>query len=63
MPEKIESTEAELSNLHQRMSQADYFKSAPDELASDQKRLRELENSLEQCYRRYEELDQRSASA
>jgi ATP-binding cassette subfamily F protein uup len=63
LPERIESTEAELAHLHQQMSQADYFKSASDKLAGDQKRLKELENSLEQCYRRYEELDQRAASA
>jgi ABC transport system ATP-binding/permease protein len=60
LPKKIEAIESELAVLHERMSHGDYFKSAPAELASDQRRLQELEASLEESYTRYEELGLRS---
>ncbi|MFN6162068.1 MAG: ATP-binding cassette domain-containing protein, partial [Planctomycetota bacterium] len=61
LPTRIETIESELAGLHERMSHGDYFKSTPTDLASDQRRLQELEASLEQAYARYEELELRAS--
>jgi ATP-binding cassette subfamily F protein uup len=62
LPAKIETIESELAGFHERLSQPDYFKSPPAELAKDQRRLQELERALELAYARYEELELRSLS-
>jgi ATP-binding cassette subfamily F protein uup len=56
LPSRIEGIELEMADLHERMAQPEYFKSSTISLASDQRRLHELEASLEAAYSRYEEL-------
>lgn len=57
LPGTIEELETELDGLQTRMSQSDYFKTAPDAMAADQKRLEQLEAQLETTLERWEELE------
>jgi len=57
LPERIEKIEAEISVLHDAMSDAEYFKQGGERLAADAARLEELEQSLANAYQRWEELE------
>ncbi len=59
LPSRIESMEAEQASLHERMTEADYFKRPPAELTADQQRLTQLDEELHQAYARWEELSER----
>jgi ATP-binding cassette subfamily F protein uup len=57
LPEKIEQLELAQQLLHDEMAKADYYKRDKEEIASDQKKLAEIDNKLEQAYQRWEDLD------
>jgi ATP-binding cassette subfamily F protein uup len=57
LPERIEKIEAEISALHDAMSDPDYFKQGGAGIAADAARLKELEGSLDTGYARWEELE------
>lgn len=58
LPAQIEKFEAEQAAIHEMMSDPDYFKKSPAELASTQEKLTKLEQKLEQAYARWEELSE-----
>lgn len=58
LPKKIESLELELSQLHAKMSDAAYYKSAPAIQVADRARETELEELLSASYIRWEELEE-----
>jgi ATP-binding cassette subfamily F protein uup len=60
LPERIESLETELTAIHNRMSDPDYFRRPPAEQSADQKRACEIEEQVEVCLHRWEELSERS---
>jgi ATP-binding cassette subfamily F protein uup len=60
LPEKIEKLEAEIASRHQAMAEPDYYRRSSDEIAADGRQLADLEATLAQDYRRWEELEQRS---
>ncbi|MBW3599446.1 MAG: ATP-binding cassette domain-containing protein [Planctomycetes bacterium] len=61
LPEKIESLEAEIASLHDRMAQADYYQQPAWQIAADKEHLLELEGQLAAAYHRWEELDGRAS--
>jgi ATP-binding cassette subfamily F protein uup len=59
LPSKIESLEAQQSELHERMSESEYFKRPASELAADAKRMELFEKQLLEAYARLESLEGR----
>ena len=57
LPRKLEKLEAEQSGLHDRMMAADYYKTAPEQIARDREMTDELIKQINACYDRWEELE------
>ena len=60
LPKKIEQLEQAQQDLHDSMADPDYFKRDKDEIASDQKKLVEIDAELEHAYQRWEELEEQT---
>jgi ATP-binding cassette subfamily F protein uup len=58
LPAKIESIDAERVELHEIMSNVEFYKQPPSEISAKQSRLKELDQQLSEAYRRWEELEQ-----
>jgi ATP-binding cassette subfamily F protein uup len=58
LPAKIESLEATLAELHEVISQPEFYKLPPTEIARQQKRVKDLDQQLTTAYRRWAELEQ-----
>jgi ATP-binding cassette subfamily F protein uup len=59
LPASIEVLEAEIAELHQAMSQAEFYQQPSAEIIRQQDRLKSLQSRLAEAYRRWEELEQR----
>jgi len=57
LPARIETLEAEQEELHARLADPEFYKTAGPQVAGLQQRLRELEAELEQVYERWQELE------
>jgi ATP-binding cassette subfamily F protein uup len=57
LPQQIETLEAEIEDIHSRMSDPAFYQLAGDEIASTRKRLSSIEDELQAAYRRWEELE------
>jgi ATP-binding cassette subfamily F protein uup len=57
LPRQIETLEAEIENIHSRMSDPAFYQLAGDEIADTRKRLSGMEDELQTAYRRWEELE------
>lgn len=57
LPEKIETLETKQAELHVAMAAPGYFRAAPERLALDNRRNKELGRELEALYSRWEELE------
>ena len=57
IPSTIEQLEAAVSELHQRMAQADFYQQAGDVIAAENAKLAELDQQLSAAYQRWEELE------
>ncbi len=58
LPGKIEELETNIEKRSTEMNHADYFKQDPQVLTGLSDELKEWQDSLDQCYQRWEELDQ-----
>jgi ATP-binding cassette subfamily F protein uup len=58
LPSRIEEIDAELAKLHAVMAQPEFYKQPSAEIASQQLRLKELEQQSAAAYQRWEELEQ-----
>ena len=58
LPAKIETLEAKIGELHERMAEPDYYQRPPAELAAGQAELKTLEADLEAAFQRWQELEQ-----
>ena len=58
LPSRIESLETEIGTLHERMADASFYRHSAEEIATTQKRLRELETNVAAAYLRWQELEQ-----
>ncbi|MEO1902769.1 MAG: ATP-binding cassette domain-containing protein [Alcanivorax sp.] len=59
LPEKIEALEAELDAVQHRLADPDFYKGPAEDIATAQRELQTLEDTLNDHYGRWEELDQR----
>ena len=59
LPERIESLETELEQVRNRLADPDLYKGPAEEIADAQRELQTLEQTLNDHYGRWEELDQR----
>lgn len=57
LPLKIEKLEAELERLHAQMAEPDFFQQDKADIVKVQDLLKETEQALAACYRRWEELE------
>jgi ATP-binding cassette subfamily F protein uup len=57
LPERITSLEEEQGQLHTRLSDPEFYKTAGTEVAAINARLAELEQELEAAYLRWDELE------
>lgn len=57
LPERIESLESEISGMHDRMGEPDYYQQPGDKIAEDALRLKQWEQDLADAYQRWEELE------
>jgi len=57
LPEKIESLEAEQSELHGRMGKADFYRQPGDRITAAIERLEAVKLELEGLYARWQELE------
>jgi len=57
LPERIETLEAELAELHATMADADFYRRSPSDLAAAKSRLQSLEASIAAAYQRWEALE------
>ncbi len=57
LPAQIESLETEIGTLHERMADASFYRQPAEEIATTQKRLRELEANMAAAYLRWQELE------
>lgn len=57
LPEKIETLETQVQQLTQAMSSADFFQQDRDIIVRTQQQLEAANAELEQCYKRWEELE------
>ncbi|MDG2468284.1 MAG: ATP-binding cassette domain-containing protein [Pirellulaceae bacterium] len=60
LPEKIETLEASISEIHETMALPDFYQQSSELIASQQKRLDELTKTLESAFQRWDELEQMS---
>ena len=58
LPERIETLEAEIAQLHKVMAEPDYFRRDKEALASDAGRLSALQKELEEAFHRWEVLEE-----
>jgi ATP-binding cassette subfamily F protein uup len=58
LPQKIEHLETELGDIHKRMSDPGFYRLPGEEIAAQKERLLALEEDLQCCYQRWEELEQ-----
>lgn len=63
LPALIDKHEREQSELHQLISDSDYYRQPQDVITKNQNRLNELDELLCQCYERWEELSARNAAS
>ena len=57
LPAMIETLDAEVAELHERMAQPTFYKQVSAEIASTQVRLNDLQQQLATAYKRWEELE------
>ncbi|GMQ87814.1 MAG: ATP-binding cassette domain-containing protein [Gammaproteobacteria bacterium] len=57
LPAQIETLEAEIEDIHSRMSDPAFYQLAGDEIAGTRKRLSSTEDELHAAYQRWEELE------
>ncbi len=57
LPGKIERLEAEINKLHELMADPKYYSRSANEIASEQKTLKELSEQLTAAYQKWEELE------
>ena len=57
LPQRIESLEAELGELHQLTGPPAFYRQAPAEIIRVKSRLQSLQNDVAEAYRRWEELE------
>ena len=57
LPALIEALETEQHRLHAAMADPDFYRQTGEEIKARQKRLREVEDRIDTCYRRWEELE------
>jgi len=57
LPQRIETLEAELGELHQLTSDPAFYRKAPAEIIGVKSRLQSLQNEVTEAYRRWEELE------
>jgi ATP-binding cassette subfamily F protein uup len=57
LPASIEALEAEVAELHQTMSQAEFYQQPSPAIIRQQDRLKSLQSRLAEAYRRWEELE------
>jgi len=57
LPARIEQLETEQAELHDKMIEADYYRTSPEEIAADKLRADALVHELMQVYDRWEELE------
>jgi ATP-binding cassette subfamily F protein uup len=60
LPARIEEMEKELETLHERMAQADFFKSDPEVIRDVTSRSQVLPREIEAAFQRWAELDERA---
>ncbi len=58
LPGLIERLEADIAALHEAMAQSDFYKQPGERIASEQARLKDLEQQLGGAFTRWEELEQ-----
>ena len=58
LPGMIESHEGEIAEIHEIMADPNFYQRPGDELASTQKKLKDLEQKLADCYSRWEQLEE-----
>ena len=63
LPGKIESLEAEQSELYKLLSDADFYRHAGDKISAAKERLQALTNELEGTYARWESLESQASAA
>ena len=61
LPRRIETLEAEQTQLHQRMAEPAFFRQGGAEIAKVTARLESLETELRTAYERWETLEQRTS--
>ncbi|MDH5358856.1 MAG: ATP-binding cassette domain-containing protein [Gammaproteobacteria bacterium] len=59
LPKQIEELEHKQSNLHDAISQPDFYQQSADKVTSTQDELTELTTELEQMYARWEQLEEK----
>jgi ATP-binding cassette subfamily F protein uup len=57
LPGKIEGLEQEQAELHTRMGNSDIYRQAGGKIPAMMERLETIKHDLEQCYRRWQDLD------
>ncbi len=57
LPKTIEQLEGEAGELHQVMAAPNFYKQPPEKIATEQTRLKNVEQRLGEAYRRWEELE------
>ncbi|MDH4008526.1 MAG: ABC transporter ATP-binding protein, partial [Desulfuromonadales bacterium] len=57
LPVKIDALETEISELHRKMANPDFYRTAGELVAESTARLEMLESELSETYSRWEELD------
>ena len=57
LPAKIEALEAEQSELHVRMGDAEFYRQPGSKITAALERLKALRNELEECYARWQSLE------
>ncbi len=57
LPRQIEALEAEIEDIHRRMSDPAFYQLAGDEIAGTRQRLADAEDELQTAYQRWEELE------
>jgi ATP-binding cassette subfamily F protein uup len=63
LPGRIEGLENEQSELHARMSDADFYRQPSDSITAKMERLETIRRELELCYERWQTLESLSAGA
>ena len=63
LPEKIESLEAEQSELHRLMGNGDFYRQPGEKITAGMERLEAVNKELEACYTRWETLEAQARAA